>query len=91
MEGKPFSEQLQEAMGKIDGRIEASGLDELEDDTDLKAIPADPEVKNYSYTVVEGEVYYREDSVMKPVELSESKKNRRNFPEAMMPLQKSLG
>lgn len=76
MEGKPFSEQLQEAMGKIDGRIEASGLDELEDDTDLKAIPADPEVKNYSYTVVEGEVYYREDSVMKPVELSEKMKDR---------------
>lgn len=69
IEGKSLEEQLKEAMSHIQGEIENSGLDELEDDTEKTTIPADPSVKNFSYAVVDGEVYYRENSVMKPVEM----------------------
>ena len=41
-----------------------------------QSIPADPSVKNFSYTVVDNEVYYRENSVMKPVEVSDTAKER---------------
>ena len=68
----PFAEQLQEAVSHIEGKIEAVGIDELEDEGDRKTIPADPNVKNYSYAVIEDEVYYREDSVMKPVDVSDT-------------------
>jgi len=71
-QGKPFAEQLQEAVSHIHGRIESVGLDELEDDTEKATIPADPDVRNYSYTIVDGEVYYRENSIMKPVEMTDS-------------------
>lgn len=74
--GKSLEEQLREAMEQIEGELESSGLDELEDDTEQRTIPADPAVKNYSYTVVDGEVYYRENSVMKPVEFSEKMQDR---------------
>lgn len=70
IEGKPLEEQLKEAMSRIQGEMENSGLDELEDDTEKTTIPADPSVKNFSYTVADGEVYYRENSVMKPVEMT---------------------
>lgn len=70
VEGKSFEEQLKEAASHIRGEIESAGLDELEDDTEKATIPADPSVKNYSYTVIDGEVYYRENSVMKPVEMT---------------------
>lgn len=70
VEGKSFEEQLKEAASHIQGEIESAGLDELEDDTEKATIPADPSVKNYSYTVIDGEVYYRENSVMKPVEMT---------------------
>ena len=69
IEGKSLEEQLKEAMSHIQGEIENSGLDELEDDTEKTTILADPSVKNFSYAVVDGEVYYRENSVMKPVEM----------------------
>ena len=68
--GKPFEEQLREAASYIQGEIESAGLDELEDDTEKVTILADPSVKNYSYAVIDGEVYYRENSVMKPVEMT---------------------
>lgn len=68
--------QLNEIMENIDGTIENAGLDELEDETELLSIPADPRVKNYSYTVWDSNVYYRENSIMRPVELSGTMEGR---------------
>ncbi|OUQ34861.1 N-domain protein, SNF2 family [Faecalibacterium sp. An121] len=77
IEGADLAEQLKSAMAHINGRYEAvervnTELDEGAPDV----LPADPNVKNFSYTVVEGEVYYRENSVMTPVELSDDAKDR---------------
>ena len=70
---RPFAQQLQEAVSHIDGEIEAVELaDELADAT----IPADADVKNYSYTLVDDKVYYRENSIMKPVDMSASMQER---------------
>ena len=66
----PFEEQLRRAAGQVRGEIEASGLYELEDEIEKETIPADPSVKNYSYTVVDGDIYYRENSVMRPSEVT---------------------
>ena len=73
---RPFSEQLMEAVSRIEGEIEAVELDEFADELADATILADPEVKNYSYTLVEGKVYYRENSIMKPVDMSESMQER---------------
>ena len=76
-ESRPFEEQLKEAVGRITGQIDTMELDEeLEDELGRQNIPADPNVKNFSYTVAENEVYYRENSVMKPVEVSDTVKER---------------
>ena len=77
IEGADLAEQLKSAMAHINGRYEAvervnTELDEGAPDV----LPADPSVKNFSYTVVNGEVYYRENSVMTPVELSGDAKER---------------
>ena len=77
IEGADLAEQLKSAMAHINGRYEAvervnTELDEGAPDV----LPADPSVKNFSYTVVDGEVYYRENSVMTPVELSGDAKER---------------
>ena len=77
IEGADLAEQLKSAMAHINGRYEAvervnTELDEGAPDV----LPADPGVKNFSYTVVDGEVYYRENSVMTPVELSGDAKER---------------
>ena len=69
---RPFAEQLAEVISRIDGEIEEVELDELDDELSDQTIPADPEVKNYSYTLVEDKVYYRENSVMKPVDMKDS-------------------
>ena len=69
---RPFAEQLKEAISRIDGEIEEVELDELEGDAADQTIPADPDVKNYSYTLVDDKVYYRENSVMKPVDMKDS-------------------
>ena len=61
---RPFAQQLQEAISHIDGEIEAVELDELADELADATIPADPDVKNYSYTLVDDRVYYRENSIM---------------------------
>ena len=71
--------KLQEAVSHIDGEIEAVELDELDELADELAdatIPADPDVKNYSYTLVDDRVYYRENSIMKPVDMSDSMQER---------------
>lgn len=73
---RPFAQQLQEAVSHIDGEIEAVELDELADELADTTIPADPDVKNYSYTLVDDRVYYRENSIMKPVDMSDSMQER---------------
>ena len=69
---RPFAEQLSEAISRIDGEIEEVELDELDSEAADQTIPADPDVKNYSYTLVDDKVYYRENSVMKPVDMKDS-------------------
>ena len=63
-------------MSHIEGSIDAVEFNELDDELTREAIPADPGVKNYSYTIVDERVYYRENSVMKPVEVSETMEQR---------------
>ena len=77
IEGADLAEQLKEATEKIQGKyVAVERVDaELDEDTS-RILPADPNVKNFSYTVVDGEVYYRENSVMTPVELSGDAKER---------------
>ena len=76
-DSRPFAEQLAKALQNITGQIDTIDLDEeLADDMSRQSIPADPSVKNFSYTVVDNEVYYRENSVMKPVEVSDTAKER---------------
>ncbi len=72
----PLSEQLSKAVSRIEGSIEPAEFEELDDELAREAIPADPNVKNYSYTLVGEKVYYRENSIMKPVEVSETMEQR---------------
>lgn len=65
-----LSEQLERAVSNIDGMIDETEFDELDDELTRQSIPADPDVKNYSYTIVDDHVYYRENSMMKPVKVS---------------------
>jgi len=73
---RPFAEQLREAVSHIDGEIEAAEFDELAEETADAAIPADPNVKNYSYTIADNKVYYRENSIMKPVDMPDTMQDR---------------
>ena len=72
----PLSKQLEKAISHIEGSIEEVEFDELDDELAREAIPADPGVKNYSYTIVDERVYYRENSIMKPVDVSETMEQR---------------
>ena len=72
----PLSKQLEKAISHIEGSIDEVEFDELDDELAREAIPADPGVKNYSYTIVDERVYYRENSIMKPVDVSETMKQR---------------
>lgn len=75
---KELSEQLNEALEHIDGFIDLPEitLDDVENDLEDRTIPADPSVKNFSYTIIDNELYYRENSVMKPVDMADSKLER---------------
>ncbi len=75
-ESRPFSEQLHEALSHIEGAIDTIELSEVEDELSAQVIPASPDVKNFSFTVVDDKVYYRENSVMRPAEVSESMEDR---------------
>ena len=76
-ESRPFEEQLKEAGGRITGTIDTLELEpELDNELSNQSIPADPNVKNFSYALVDNEVYYRENSLMKPVEVSDTAKGR---------------
>ncbi|MEQ2458959.1 SNF2-related protein [Faecalibacterium duncaniae] len=79
IEGANLSDQLAEAVQHIEGQyteVEVDTPDIAEEETTRRTLPADPEVKNFSYTVVDGEVFYRENSVMTQVELSDTAKGR---------------
>ena len=76
--GKTFADQLNETLEHIDGFIDLPEitLDDVENDLEDRTIPADPSVKNFSYTIIDNELYYRENSVMKPVDMADSKLER---------------
>ena len=79
LEGISLADQLAEAVQHIEGQyteVEVETPDIADAEAERKTLPADPEVKNFSYTVVDGEVFYRENSVMTQVELSDTAKGR---------------
>ena len=79
IEGAVLADQLAEAVQHIEGQYTAAEVDTpdiAEEETARRTLPADPEVKNFSYTVVDGEVFYRENSVMTQVELPDTAKGR---------------
>ena len=79
LEGISLADQLAEAVQHIEGQYTAAEVDTpdiAEEEAARRTLPADPEVKNFSYTVVDGEVFYRENSVMTQVELSDTAKGR---------------
>ena len=79
IEGTSLANQLAEAVQHIEGQYTAAEVDApdiAEEEATRRTLPADPEVKNFSYTVVDGEVFYRENSVMTQVELSDTAKGR---------------
>ena len=79
IEGTSLADQLAEAVQHIEGQYTAAEVDApdiAEEENARRTLPADPEVKNFSYTVVDGEVFYRENSVMTQVELSDTAKGR---------------
>ena len=77
IEGADLAAQLRYAIQNIGGKYEAAELPDLgENETIQDTIPADPNVKNYSYAVVDGEVYYRENSVMVKPNLNATAKER---------------
>ena len=77
IEGADLSAQLHEAVQHIGGIYQAAELPDFgEEDQIQDTIPADPDVKNYSYTLVDGEVYYRENSVMVKPDLNATAKER---------------
>ena len=69
-EGQELSDLLTSAIGNIGGSIQEYEREEGEELEEDRSIPADPTVRNFSYTIVDGEVYYRENSRMNPVEVS---------------------
>ena len=75
-EGQNLGEQLAAAIQNIQGTITEYVMDDPEAEGEDKSIPADPNVRNFSYTVVDGEIYYRENSRMNPVEVSVTAANR---------------
>ena len=79
IEGAVLADQLAEAVQHIEGQyteVEVEIPDIADAENEKHILPADPDVKNFSYTVVDGEVYYRENSVMTQVELSDTAKGR---------------
>lgn len=67
----PFDEQLQKSLSFVEGSYEEIELEELNEELTAEVIPAVPEVKNFSYALIDDRLYYRENSLMRPVEASE--------------------
>ena len=79
IEGANLADQLAEAVQHIEGNytaVEIAAPDVSDAEAQRKTLPADPTVKNFSYTVVDGEIYYRENSIMTQIELSDNAKGR---------------
>ena len=79
IEGTSLADQLAEAEQHIKGNytaMEIAAPDVADAEAQRKTLPADPTVKNFSYTVVDGEIYYRENSIMTQIELSDTAKGR---------------
>ena len=79
IEGAVLADQLAEAVQHIEGNytaVEIAAPDVADAEAQRKTLPADPTVKNFSYMVVDGEIYYRENSIMTQIELSDNAKGR---------------
>ena len=77
IEGLDLSDQLQDAIQYIRGTYEEAELPDLGEGEEVSGtLPADPNVKNFSYTIVEGEVYYRENSIMVKPDLNTTARER---------------
>ena len=79
IEGTSLADQLAKAVQHIEGNytaVEITAPDVADAEAQRKTLPADPTVKNFSYTVVDGEIYYRENSIMTQIELSDNAKGR---------------
>ena len=79
IEGTSLADQLAEAVQHIEGNytaVEIAAPDVADAEAQRKTLPADPTVKNFSYTVVDGEIYYRENSIMTQIELPDNAKGR---------------
>ena len=79
IEGANLADQLAEAVQHIEGNytaVEIAAPDVADAEAQRKTLPADPTVKNFSYTVVDGEIYYRENSIMTQIELPDNAKGR---------------
>lgn len=79
IEGAVLADQLAQAVQHIEGQyteVEIETPDIADAEAERRTLPADPGVKNFSYTVVDGEVYYRENSVMTQVALSDTAQER---------------
>ena len=79
IDGTSLADQLAEAVQHIEGQyteVEVETPDIADAENEKHILPADPDVKNFSYTVVDGEVFYQENSVMTQVELSDTAKGR---------------
>ena len=79
LEGTSLAAQLAEAVQHIEGQYttaEIAAPDVADAEAQRKTLPADPAVKNFSYTVVDGDIYYRENSIMTQIELSDNAKGR---------------
>ena len=79
IDGTSLADQLAEAVQHIEGNytaVEIAAPDVADAEAQRKTLPADPTVKNFSYTVVDGEIYYRENSIMTQIELSDNAKGR---------------
>ena len=75
-DSQPFEEQLQESLQNINGEFDAIDPEEILTEDLEELLSADPNVKNYSFTVVGKEIYYQENSVMRPVDVSATAKER---------------
>ena len=76
IDGADLSQQLKEAISHIHGEYVAQERENPELEDNASVLPADPTVKNFSYTVVDGEVYFRQNSIMSPVDLNDTAKGR---------------
>lgn len=71
-----LAEQLESAIQNIHAQVTEYEFDDLVDEEEDNSIPADPDVRNFSYTVIDGKIYYRENSRMNPVDVSMTAENR---------------